>query len=565
MRLPRWSFLTALLVLGFGCAGSGERDLVSSRPQTQPRAMKTLTIGLQQEPAIMSWELAQTNVKSGGAHLVFNMLHNYLVVQDDAKGYRAQLAVEKPSVDNGGWRLNADGSMDLTWRIRPGVTWHDGTSFTSEDLVFSFEVYKDPDMPNNIGRLIRTMESVTALDPSALVVHWSETFVDADQGPGLQPLPAHLLRQTYATDRANLARSPRLSTEFVGLGPYKIGRWESGSHLELAPFETYFMGRPPLDGVVVRFILDANTLVANVLSGSIDILPPIGIDIDATIEVKRRWEGTDNLALPQARGGFRVLEIQQRAEYARPLNGLPSLPVRQGFYHAIDRPALANTMGGGISPVADSWLGPTDELRPQLEARIPQFPYDPARGLALLAQAGWARGPDGALTQALTGERFVIQLTARGARDSKEQNIIADNWKALGAQLDMYDIPPALQGDREHTSTLSGAWLATLQPEHLTTDRFHSRSITSAATRWTGNNRGGYSNPNVDALLDKLTVTIPQAERLALYGDLLREEMGDLPLMMLYWEGDILLAARGVRGTRGGGNSTFNFFEWTKD
>ena len=558
----------AVRIIGAGllmvvACGPAQRDGNGPGAATQPA--KTLSIGLQAEPAVLVWDLAQTNVKSGGAHLTFNMLHNYLVVEDNDRGFRAQIAVEKPSVENGSWRVNPDGSMDVTWRIRPNVRWHDGTPFTTDDLAFSFNVYKDPDVPTNIARLIAPFESVTAVDANTLVAHWSRTFVDADQAVGLVPLPRHLLEPAYQADKGNFVNSPRLSTEFVGLGPYRIHRWESGSHLELTPFEGYFMGRPPLSSVIVRFIGDANTITANVLAGTVDVVPPLGLDIDSTTEVKRRWEGTGNQAISQLRGGFRVLELQHRPEYARPANGLPSYPIRQALYHAIDRVSLAEAMSNGVSPVADSWFPPSDPLRSEVEPWIPQFPFDPNRASTLLAQAGWTRGGEGELTRPPIGERFDVQLTARGARDAKEQHIVADNWKAIGTHVDLYNIPPALQNDREHVSTLPGAWLATLQIEHLTTDRFHSRSITSAATRWTGNNRGGYSNPRVDFLLDQLTSTIPQRERLALYRELLTEQMGDLPLMMLYWEGDILLVARGVKGVRGGGNSTWNFFEWDRE
>lgn len=553
------AMLAAIVALGAGCAPGDGRSSVAQ--QTAGRASKTLTIALQQEPAILVWELAQTNVKSGGAHLTFNIVHNYLVVEDNNRGFRPQIAVEKPSVENGAWRLNPDGSMDLTWRIRPNVKWHDGTPFTLDDLVFSFQVYKDPEIPTNIARLIAPFESVTPTDPHTLVAHWSRTFVDADQAVGLVPLPRHLLETAYASDKANLVHSPRLSTEFVGLGPYRLLRWESGSHMELVPFDDYYLGRPPLSGVTVRFIGDANTLVANILAGTVDIIPPIGLDVDATTEVRRRWEGTENQAIPDLRGGFRVLEIQHRPQYARPANGFPNLLVRQGFYQAIDRPALADAMSNGLGPIADSWFPPNDPLRPHVEAWIPQFPYEPARSLSLLAQAGWTRGPDGLLVDGLTGERFEAQVTARGPRDAREQHIIADSWKAVGAQLELYSVPPALQRDREHISTLPGVWLATLQIEHLTTDRFHSRSITSPATRWTGNNRGGYSSPKVDTLLDRLTGTIGAEQRLGLYRELLREQMGDLPLMMLYWESDIVLALKGVKNASGGGNSTWNFFQ----
>ncbi|MEA2640065.1 MAG: peptide/nickel transport system substrate-binding protein [Chloroflexota bacterium] len=559
--------VATVILVATGCTGgpATPSSIPSSDSATSTAKPKILTLALQQEPAVLSLQLAQANSQSGGAHLVLNILHNYLVVQDNAKGYQAQIAVEKPAIDKGTWRLNPDGTMDLTWRIHPNVRWQDGVPFTTDDLIFSFNVYKDPEIPNNVRQLIRGFESVSAPDPTTVIAHWSTPFVDADQAPGLQPLPRHLMEDQFLSDKAGFTRSTRLTTDFVGLGPYRLVHWEPGSYMEFTRFDDYFMGRPPLDGVMVRFVGDTSTIIANILSGAIDIVPPIGLEVDATIEVKRRWEGTGNIAIPQLRGGFRALEIQHRPEYARPASGFTNLGVRAGFYDAIDRRALADTMTGGLAPIADSWLTPDDPLRPQLEPWIPQFPYDPARAQALLAQAGWTRGSDGTLTNNQTSERFVTQLTARGPGDAKAQHIIADNWKAVGAQVELYEIPPALQSDRELTSTLSGSWLATLQPEHLTTDRFHSKSITSAATNWTGNNRGGYVNPKVDALLDRLTVTIPRPERIGLFKELLQDEMEDLPLIMLYWEGDILLASKGVSGTSGGGNSTWNFFQWNKD
>src|SRR6185436_20893684 len=105
-----------------------------------------------------------------------------------------------------------------------------------------------------------------------LEVHWSAPFVDADQGPGLAPLPKHLLEEAYRTDKASFSASPYLSAEFVRLGPYKLTRWERGSHLELARFEGYWRGVPPLDTVVVRFLNDPNTMVANVLAEAVDVV-----------------------------------------------------------------------------------------------------------------------------------------------------------------------------------------------------------------------------------------------------------------------------------------------------
>src|SRR5207244_3471777 len=155
--------------------------------------------------------------------------------------------------------------------------------------------------------------------------------------PGLVPLPRHLLEATYRADKANLGASPRLSTEFVGLGPYKLVKWEPGSHLELTRFDDYWRGRPPLDRVMVRFVGDAKTMVANVLSDAVDVVLPPAVDLETALDVKQRWQGTGNQVLVGPSGLLRILDSQLRPELAVPKNGFVNRGVRQAFYHAMDR------------------------------------------------------------------------------------------------------------------------------------------------------------------------------------------------------------------------------------
>jgi peptide/nickel transport system substrate-binding protein len=98
-------------------------------------------------------------------------------------------------------------------------------------------------------------------------------------------------------------------------------------------------------------------------------------------------------------------------------------------------------------------------------------------------------------------------------------------------------------------------------------DRLHTRNVTSEANRWVGSNRGGYSNPRVDDLLDRMVVTIAPAERLALHHELLREQMGDVALMPLYWDLDPILMLKGVRGvaTPSGAVNLANILQWDKE
>jgi peptide/nickel transport system substrate-binding protein len=393
-------------------------------------------------------------------------------------------------------------------------------------------------------------------------IQWSSVYVQADRAQALTPMPRHLLEGVYTADGNNFLNSPRLTTEFIGLGPYRLARWESGISMEFAAFDDYYLGRPPLDGIIVRYIADPNAMIANILAEAVDVLMPVTSDVETVSEVRRRWEGTGHQVLFEVSDSLLYWEIQHRIELARPRNGLTDRTARQALYHAIDRATLTEVVTGGFAPAADSWIAPTDALRPHVESAIPQFPFDVRRAEALLAQAGWLRGRDGVLVHQASGDRFELMLAGAPGR-IKDMTLIGDGWKTVGVEAELYTIPPALDRDREHRSTLPGVGFVGTSGEDFYGDRLHSNFITSASNRWSGSNRGGYSNPRVDALLERLGVTIEPSERLSLHHALLQEQMGDVALMPLYWRADMALALKRVHGVVG--RTTWNVHEWRRD
>lgn len=228
-----------------------------------------------------------TTTTAGGAGSVKVIVHDRLATEMDLDRWEAQLAQALPSLQQGTWRVNPDGTMDTIWRVRPNVRWHDGTLFTSDDLLFSFDIFMDPELAST-GPQRRFMHSATAPDPLTFVIHWSGTYVNAYQG-GISILrPRHILGDLYSRDKEAFANHPWFTTEFIGLGPYRLASWALGSHLEAVRFDAYYQGRPAFDRIVVRFVGDANTLVANILAGELDVVLPVTVDLDAALEL--RWQ-----------------------------------------------------------------------------------------------------------------------------------------------------------------------------------------------------------------------------------------------------------------------------------
>jgi peptide/nickel transport system substrate-binding protein len=458
--------------------------------------------------------------------------------------------------------------METIWKIRSNIKWHDGTPFTSDDLAFSYTVAKDKSLVNTRNTTaVNLQKGFTALDQYTIVVQWSEPYVDAPITSVGDLLPRHILNDLYEQDNPDaFINHPFFTTEFVGNGPYKPTRWEPGGDMDFVRFDSYYLGRPPFDRIFVKVIGDSNALVSNILTGSLDIVLPPGIELDAALEVKKRWEGTGNVVRADVATRIIQFEVQYRPESAKPRNGFRELAVRKALYQAIDRPPLAEFMTAGFGPVADSWFPPSDPLRPQVEESIPQYPYNPTAAPALLESAGWRMGVDGVLVNGQTNEPFKFEIWANvPAGWARLATVVANGWKPLGVQADITAIPPALAGNREYEVGYPGLFVTNVNYQQFSVNRLDSRVKTGPENRYTAANRGGYENPKVDELYDRLTRTIETSERVPIQRQLIQEVMGQVAFMPLYWETSPVLKLKGVKDHQGKGSWTWFFFDYDKE
>src|SRR5206468_446729 len=109
---------------------------------------------------------------------------------------------------------------------------------------------------------------------------WSQPYFGANQGMvhDYSPVPRHIVGDLYqqgvqSGDKSNFVNSPFWTTQFVGAGPYKVGQWAQGTSLEGLAFDDYVLGRPKVDRVILHFNYDPNTSLANLLAGTIDVIP----------------------------------------------------------------------------------------------------------------------------------------------------------------------------------------------------------------------------------------------------------------------------------------------------
>jgi len=527
---------------------------------------KILKAAIRIEPVGFIGSMVAATTSTGGVLAVTELAHNWLTVTDTASLPQPSLGIELPSIDKGTWKVNADGSMETTWRLHPNASWHDGTLFTSDDLVFGWEAMNDPAVSAR-SAASRLITSVETPDPKTAIFKWGQIWADADgMGYGtIEPLPRHLLGTTLRQDKDAFINNAYWTTSFVGLGPFKLNQWVAGSHMDLSRFDQYYRGPARLDSVVVRFITDPNTQIANMLSEEVDVLLPGSHDVEAANNVKQRWAGTNHQVLVAQNGRMRIVSPQYRPS----LQHQPALfdpRVRRGLYMAIDRPTIVEVITGGDGAIADSFIPLNAHDRRDVESAIPQYPYDLAAAGRALSDAGWNRGGDGVLrNSAGAALTFDMQVTP-SVNSERELETTAAGWKEVGVQTELRILPPTIIRDPEAWHSYPGMEIMGQTAPNFLRDRLHSAQTSAPANRWNAANFGGYNNPAVDELIDRLALTIPRPERSAVTRDLVRTVMAEAGIMPLYWTPDIIFALGKVRNIPLPSPNTqiytWNSYEW---
>ena len=488
-----------------------------------------------------------------------------LTLDDENGGRRPMLAEAIPSTEQGTWRLFADGRMETTWRLREGTRWHDGAPLTSSDLLFTATVGADPQLPELYDSAFELVDGVEALDERTVVVTWKRPFIEADTLFSFArmrvtvPLPRHILERPYLESKATLETLPYWTSELISSGPFRLREWVPSNYARLEAFADYAPGRPKIDHIEVRFITDANTLVANVLAGAVDLTAPRALSIEQAASAHELW-GAGKL-LPSIEGWTMMYPQHHHPNPAL----IGEAQFRRALVHAVDRQQLADTLGLGYSSVAHSIFAPDQPQYRFVESSIVRYEYDARRTVQILEGMGLNRGADGTMRDR-SGERLEPLKIQTTVNDTSQKTAFAtaDYWQRVGLPAEV-TVLSAAAGGRPDRWAYTGFDLVNQGhgPEGIT-NLLHSSAaplpersyMAPAAAR----NRGSYVNAEYDSIMDRYLATIPLPERMQALAEIIRWQT-DLQLVIgfFYSVNGILLSNR-LENTHPG--TGWNAHEW---
>jgi peptide/nickel transport system substrate-binding protein len=414
-----------------------------------------------------------------------------------------------------------DNPDPLTYRVtlRRNVLFHDGHEFSADDVLFTYQQYLDPAFLSPWKGAFRVLDSVVALGRYQVEFRLKTPFA---------AFPIQLVSPPIVPAGAG----PELARHPIGTGPYRFVRYDVDDKVTLAPFKEFFGGAPLNDGLVLRVVPDDTMRGLELRKGTIDAivndLPP---DIVHQLEEEGRVRLTKSAGLD-----YMYLSLNTRDPALRDRR------VRQALAYAVDTEAIVTHLRRGLARPA---FGLIPSQAWAFEPGVRQFPHDPARARALLDQAGY-RDPDGAGPAPRL--RLVMKL---GTVDEYrlQATVLQEQFREVGIDVEIRSLEFAtLFADvvKGNFQIVQMQWTsgALVDPDILRRV-FHSDQVPPV-----GFNRGHYSNPAVDRLIDLASSAASEAMRKYYYGAAQRLIAEDVPYVSLWNRTNVVIAQPGISGLR---------------
>jgi peptide/nickel transport system substrate-binding protein len=491
-RNNAFALAIASAVLLAACAQPAPPTVPAPTGPNAERRGGTLVIAVAEDPASLN-----PGITTGGAvHAVADSMFNGLIEMDDNANLKPDLAAS--------WEV-MEGGRAYKINLAKGVTWHDGTAFSSADVKWTFENALLKLHARTKAGLENVLAGIETPDANTVIFRFKSPYPPFLQRLSVTEtpiLPKHIFEKEADLNKAAANLKP------VGTGPFKFTEYKANDQTRMVRNEKYFKpGLPYANELVFRVIPDANTRTAALEKGEIDYTSINGPDVDRLTKAGLNMFQVSN----SAGGGFCIMTLSFNLE--KP--ALQNVKVRQAFAHAIDRDAMVSQITFNTGRAAKSAIN--SRLAFAHNPNVKQYALSADTASKLLGEAGVAKGTK---LNALMFPTF-----------SKYGDIMRQNMAAAGIDLEIVQLERAAfvtrVFEKRDFDTALISYCNGADPTIGVSRMYMSTNIGNIQF----SNAAAYRNPKVDELFNAAAAEPDTKKRGELYGQMQSIVQEELP----YW------------------------------
>ena len=484
-----------------------------------------LTIGLASEPSSIDPHFHNLGPNNAVARVIFDRL----IMPDDKQQLRPGLAVSWNPIDDTTWEF----------KLRKGVKFHDGSPFTADDVVFTFQ--RAPNVegsPSSFGTYLKGKE-ITRIDDHTVHIKTERPYPLMPNDMSTFSIVSRKHGEGATTPDYNSGKVT------IGTGAYKFVEFLPGDRIVLERNENYWGDKPEWTKVTMKAIKSGPSRVAALLAGDVDLIAQT-----PTPDIER-LKKDPNLTLSQGISN-RVIYLhldhdRASSPFAKGKDGgdiqnpLQDQRVRMAISQAINRDAIVSRVMEGIAIKAgqllpEGFFGRSANLQP--------VAYDPKQAKRNLSEAGYGDGFK--LTIHGPNDRYI--------NDAKIAEAVAQMLTRVGIQTDVVTMPRSVyfkrasrggpDGTPEFSFILVGWGSGTGEASSPLKSLIHTYDKSRG---FGASNRGRYSNAKVDTLIEDALATVDDAKRQALLAEATEIAIGDGAIIPLHYQVNTWAARKGIK------------------
>ncbi|MBL4615099.1 MAG: ABC transporter substrate-binding protein [Magnetovibrio sp.] len=503
-----------------------------------------LTVGVSSEPSSVDPHYHNLGPNNSAARNIYDRL----IHMDAQMQLQPGLALS--------WKATDDTTWDI--KLRKGVTFHDGTSFTAADVVFTYKRFPNvPNSPSAFTKFGKTFESIEAVDDYTLRI----------KTKGRQPLTPNNLAQVSIISKETVedyyAANPTIAKDVfsidsshfnsgklaIGTGPYSLVSWKPGETMKLSGNASYWGGAPAYSDVEVRPLKNDAARLAALQSGDVDI-----IDAVPTADLKNVKADAKFVLFQQPSNLAIYLHMDSDREYTPGITAKGGSPIKNPLRDVRVRKAISMAINraGIVDRIMDGAAAPASQMLPQgfsgVSDKLKPMAYDPKGAIKLMAEAGYPNGFK--MTIQAPNDRYV--------NDEQIAQTIAQLLTRIGIEMSVKTEPKSTYFKNasalKYSFMLLGWGSSTGEQGSTIMSLLHSYNKDAGQGT---SNRGRFSDAKMDALLEDAMGDVNEASRSKKIAKAAERAIGELyGVIPVHYQMNFWAAKKGVAYTPRADNYT---------